>query len=157
MNLPVFTQHDADAVGALHETKHSLQLVVAVSAFSHDMQEQVELSRRGIEGHFHPKIPSRNSIRGYSGRSRDGRSPSYSRYSIFQPLCSSLCSRPSADFSSLNEASPEGRARTQSASPASGRRKPSTCSVSDSPSVARYSFGSAGGRGTAPPSRTFRP
>ena len=59
---------------------------------------------------------------------RAGRRPSapHSRYSIFQPDCSSSAIRPSPSCGLAMGRAPD--ARTQSARPASGSRKPSVCS-----------------------------
>ena len=63
-DLAVFPHGDADPVGAVDEAKHRLQLVIAVGAALEDVQEKVELPRRGVPNHFHSLTAKRSSMPG---------------------------------------------------------------------------------------------
>src|SRR5688572_266624 len=140
-DVAVLARCDAHPVIAVDQAKDGLQLVVAVGAPPEDVEEEIELSRRGIPGQFHCEIASRTSAAPLVSRSRVGRfCASYSWYSTFQP-------RPSS--------AGEGLPCTVWARPSIGRRKPSTRSVSSSESAARYSRGSAVLSSTASPWRTI--
>src|SRR5688572_3479491 len=132
---------DPDTVAAVDQPENGLQLVVTrmfpSTAAPEDVEEEIELSRRGIPGQFHCDIASRTSAAPLVSRSRVGRfCASYSWYSTFQPRPSSVG---------------EGLPCTVCASPSIGKRKPSTRSVSSSESAARYSRGSEVLRSTASP------
>src|SRR2546430_13990357 len=63
-HVAVRARSDAYAVAAVDQAKHGLQLVVAVRSQAEQVQEQIQLPRRRVPGHFHREMMSRSSIPG---------------------------------------------------------------------------------------------